>query len=264
MSPHWFEAARAGTVEWFVRLVDRGEALLRARGGILVAGALCLLTFTILGSTLGGRTRPDIEVQGTALLLAAALVTTLTVGGVVSLELRQGIALLWIQKAGSPTGYYVGRLLEGISLALLLSLAAAGGQAGVLAILGAEWDHFLRVTVPALLPLVLILAVLTWTVSGAGARGDGTAAILLLLGWLVGGELLASQEGVLALLGEGLRATAPPLEAVEALRQWGRGTQVAWWGTTIRFLVWCSCVMAVGVLVLTARLRRPFPVEQSR
>lgn len=249
-------------MRWWDRGLDRGEALFRTRGTMLAVAALGTLVLLVL-LPLGEGGPEDTEVAVTIFLLELTALTALLSGGLVSSELRRGISLLWIQRGGAPQVYYLVRLAESLVLSTLLGLVLMGLQGVVLPLVGGDGVRFLASAAPAIPALVLLVGVPVFALSCSGIQGEGLGALVLLAAWLIAPTLLPS-EGVTGILARGLEATSPPVEIFQGLREWGLGTGAPPGAELENFVLWVGTVALAGVLMLTVRLRDPFPSEQSR
>jgi len=254
---------RAGTgLGWWSRGLDRGEAVLRTRGGLLALVTVASLASLVL-LPVRGYGPEDVDVAVTLFLWEVAVLTALLAAGLVSGELRRGISLLWIQKGGGTEVHYLGRLVETLLVTVLLGLVILGLQALLLLFLGGDAIRFLAATAPAIPAVVMVVGVPVFALSCSGLQGDGWAALVLLAIWIAAPVLLP-QEGVSGVVARGLEVTSPPLGIVVGLREWGLGSGAPSLLEGVGFFVWIAGVGLVGMLLLTLRLRNPFPTEQSR
>lgn len=242
--------------------MDRGEALIRTRGRILaLAVAVSLVSVVFL--PMGGDRAGDADALVTLFLLEVAVLSALLPAGLVSAELRRGISLLWLQRGGSMSLYYLGRLAETLLLILVLSMAVVGLQGLVLFLLGGDALRFLAAAAPAVPCVILLVAVPVFALSCSGLQGEGWAGLVLLALWVAAPALLPT-VGAAAVVARALDATAPPVGIVAALREWGLAVGAPSPGEVLGFAAWVMAVLLGGVLLLRSRLRAPFPSEQSR
>ena len=101
---------------------QRWIALLRARGtllGAVVLGGLGLSSLTASG--VGTEPQPDSVFQ---VILYAAVLPSLILGqGMISGDLRSGVALLWLQKPVGPVRFFLRRGCEVTALSVAVALA---------------------------------------------------------------------------------------------------------------------------------------------
>lgn len=246
---------------WWDRGLDRGEAMLRTRGGVVAVGAVVSLVALLILPT--GRGPEDADAAVTLLLMEIAVLAALLPSGMVSGELRRGIALLWIQRRGLTELHYLGRVAEVLLLTLLWGLAIMGLQGLLFSLVGGDAVRFLASSAPAIPAVVLLVGIPTFALSCSGVQGEGLGALALLGGWLAAPSLLPS-DGLPGLVARVVEATSPPVEILQGLRGWGLGTDGPSPGEGAYFVVWVTAVSVLGMLVLSRRLRMPFASEQSR
>jgi hypothetical protein len=247
------------------RILDRGEALVRVRGGLLAALATGAVALTAWGAAREGGLAAASEAALGIVVPMAVVLGAVATGGVVSPELRTGAAMLWVQKQGGGLPTYLLRLAERVILGWILVLALVGAQAGAIALMagGGSGSRFLLQAVPLALFLIPMGAAVTWVMSSAGVQGDAALALLLLPLWILAGslpEVLASMpNGVTTVL----EATAPPVALLAALPRTAEGG-----GPTVlavgQYLLWLAAVTVAGAALLSSRLRRPFSAGASR
>ena len=245
----------------------RARARLRARTGVLGAAAaahtVAVVAFAAtLGAEAGSAVTDLVLVGGVAL----ALVLT---SGVVSGELRSGVALLWLQKPVSPLRFYLARWSEAAALVLLCGLAVSGWSALVtLGLAGPDAGREVLVAAPGVLVLALCLAAVVFACSGWGAHPDVVLAIVLVL-YLVWLDVGAARGWGAAAGWEPARTVvgwaALPIDELERLSDFfaGHGTAGAADAAaeTIGHLLFWVAVGCAGTAVTT---RSPLPREQAR
>jgi len=151
-------------------------ALLRARRAILAVACVGQLA-AVVALALGlGPGAADGARQ--TLAVAALIVPLLLTHGVVSAELRSGVAMLWLQKPVQPVRLYLVRWVEVALLALLVVLVLAGATALLMAALSTPGSARLVLEVtPTLLLLTLCISTLVFAFSGWGAHLDSLLAV---------------------------------------------------------------------------------------
>lgn len=250
----------------WIRLLDRGEALLRTRGPLLAVLLLAVVVLTAAGGLHAGGLASASEPALAILVPMAVVLGAVATGGVVSEELVSGATLLWIQKPSGGVGTYLLRLTERILLGWILVVVLAGAQAGTLAALDGVGSGatFLLHSVPLALGLVPLGASVTWLLSSAGVEGDAALSLLLLPLWILGGVMLEGLPGVPPLLAHLLEATAPPRTFLAALPGLPEGGALPGPGPVFHYVAWVGVVVLAGCAALTLRLRRPFATGASR
>lgn len=248
------------------RLLDRGEAMVRTRGGVLSLLALGVVVLTAVGARQGGALASGSEPALAVLVPMAVVLGAVAAAGVVSAELRNGATLLWVQKPGGGVTTYLIRLGERLLLGWILVLGLAGAQAGTLALVEGVGSsgEFLLQSVPLVLFLVPVGAGVTWLLSSAGVEGDAALSLLLIPLWILGGSLLESLPGIPPAVARLLEATAPPQTLLAALPQLYRGGSLPGAGPAAHYLAWLGAMVLAGGVVLYVRLRRPFAMGSSR
>lgn len=249
-----------------IRLLDRGEALVRTRGGFLSLLALAVVVLTALGAGQGGALASASEPALAVLVLVAVVLGAVAAAGVVSGELGRGATLLWVQKPGGGVVTYLFRLGERIVLGWILVLGLAGAQAGTVALVegAGSGGEFLLQSTPLALLLVPLGASVTWVVSSTGVEGDAALSLLLIPLWILGGSLLESLTGIPPGVARLLEVTAPPRTLLAALPKLYQGGGFPGGGPALHYLAWIGAVVLAGGVVLSMRLRRPFAVGSSR
>ena len=247
---------------WWERGLDRGEAMLRNQGGLLVLGVVAsLVALVILPAGDGGIENTDAAV--TLFLLEIAVLAAFLSSGTVSSEVRRGTSLLWIQKGGAAELHYLRRGGESLVLACLSGFAVLVLQALVLSLLGGDPVLFLASAAPAVPAVVAIVGAATFALSCAGLQGEGLGALVLLSAWLAVPALLPS-GGVSGLLARVLEATSPPVGILQGLRAWGLGTGAPSLAEGAHLVAWMMGMGLAGSFMLSWHLRSPLAPEQSR
>jgi hypothetical protein len=238
---------------WEIRAV----ALLRAR--VFVVGTLCSATLLIAGAlawSLGDGQASEVP---EVLLISAVLLPTVVCHGVVSGDLRSGVALLWLQKPVEPVRFYMRRGLDVCVLSLVLQLALCGAGALVATLgSGAGGGRLVLLATPMTLVWAICIGVVVVSASAWGTQLDGLVPLCLL--YLTALGLL--DQG---LLGDLVAWIGVPLEAIATLGRGvaagvgeGVGTSLA---RVARFLLLWVLFGVLGLLVTT---RSPLPREVAR
>ena len=166
------------------------------------------------------------------------------VSGVVSGDLRSGTVRLWLQKPIDPVVYYLGRFLEELSVALVLTLLALGAARLGIAALGRE-----LVPIGELLdalPLALIVGAMAFGFSAWLPRGSGIGTFAFVIAGLVAGESLPDLLGrPWSWLAE---AVFIPATALEDFRNFVLGESDAIWIPLARIVAYSIGWTAVGAL----------------
>jgi hypothetical protein len=199
---------------------------------------------------------------GEAREIAASVILLLPLvlgSGLVSEDLRSGVALLWLQKPAKALGFYSRRWIEVTVLTLVLAelLRTAMLTSQIVFSPGEAEVSFLRAAVSPL-PMLLMLSVVLFVFSSWGLRHDGMTALLAVY---VSAMIPASDIA----LAESLRWALIPLNELGAVTQLiqGRYPGVPEHPILISsaFFAVCLLLAAVGVVVTT---RSPIPKELAR
>ena len=159
--------------------------LLRCRSGPLFILALATAAVAALGLRSGG-----LEGVATGLVVAVGVPLVLTTVGA---DLRNRVALLWVQKPVNPVRFYLARFLEGALASVSLSLLIIGVSIGVLVHMG--WEsavHPLRAVVAFAL-VAFVVASMGFGLCVALPRG-GRLATVALLGVTLAREALVGPD----------------------------------------------------------------------
>jgi hypothetical protein len=234
----------------------RAAALLRRRLSalaVLAALSLAVAAAVLLLSGDEGR-------AATPLLFAAFLPPLVLAHGMVSGDLRSGVALLWLQKPVGPVRFYLGRWLDVTATVALVSLALIGVGA---ALAGLVLDGAAARRVFELTPILLLWGVLVCSgVFGFSAWGTSLDSTCLLVLLIVSGV-----TGLMApdLLGR-IHWLALPLDEMMAFGRDSRGDPLRALARreSVAFLRFVVVWVGVGSLGAAVTTRHPFPREASR
>jgi hypothetical protein len=236
----------------------RALALLRSRVKLLGLAALaCLGTASVLACVLEGDERQESVLE--VLAFGGILLPLIAGHGMISGDLRSGVAMLWLQKPVSPVLHFVRRALEVTALGAVLVMAFWGvGSAITAACAGVAAGRELLSAAPAMLLLSVCLCAILFGFSAWGIQTDTlfVAAFFFAstLSLLAGGRL-AELLGWLALPVEALGTVAEVLGG-ERREHVGQAFLLL-----ARFLaVW----VGIGVAGLVVSTRSPLPREVSR
>ena len=166
------------------------------------------------------------------------------VAGVVSGDLRTGVARLWLQKPVDPVAFYLCRFVERFLVSLAAALLALGAIRLATAALGESDEVGLLL---ARLPYVLVLACVTFGFSSWISRGSTLVAI----GFLSAGAV-AQQVALPDLLGRPwnwlFEAILVPIPAMGEFRDFLVGVSDAVWIPVAQILAYSIGWTALGAL----------------
>jgi hypothetical protein len=190
---------------------------------------------------------------------AAALVPLILGHGIVSDDLRTGVAMLWLQKPVRPVRFFALRACEVTALAVAVALAFWGTGAGLIAAaVGPAPARELLAATPGVVVLVICISTLTFAFSAWGTRADS----LLVLAFLFAStySLVLGGAGTAA-----LEWVALPVEAIGVFARSLGGATLPDLSDALlevgRFLLLWALVGVGGLVVST---RSPLPREIAR
>jgi hypothetical protein len=245
-------------VSWAFEAEQRAIALLRSRAilvGVTAAASLAM------AAAFGFALHPDDRREAMYQVLGyGAFLMPLLVGhGMISGDLRSGVAMLWLQKPVRPVLFFQVRALEVSALSLALVAAVLGGGASIVALaagLGAARE--LLSSVPSALLAATCLCALLFGFSGWGARTDSLFVVVFVVAtalWMATGQPVSDLVAWIAL----------PVDALSAVGSFLAGRPEEDVGKSAllvgRFLVLWAAIGTVGLLVTTWS---PLPKEASR
>ena len=243
---------RASSVE------RRWIALIRSRLMLLaVPAGGCLAIAVLFALLLDGNQRGPAIMQMVA--FACALVTLILAHGMISADIRSGVAMVWLQKPVRPVPFFAIRAAEVTALATALVLSLWGVGAALVAWTnGPDAALELLHGVPGVVLLVVCACTLTFALSAWGVPTDSLLALLL----LIGGTFWLLTEGPFASAVEGV---AVPVDAIAAFVRGFSSTSAIPFGQALwqvgRFLVVWGLIGVAGLVVTT---RSPLPRDLSR
>jgi hypothetical protein len=236
-------------------LERRWIALIRSRLVLLgVAGLGSLATEVVFGVALPADQRA--RAIGQIVMFGCALLVPILAHGMISADLRSGVAMLWLQKPVRPVAFYAQRGAEVTALAVALVLVLWGtGTALIAASVGLDAARGVLASAPGAALLVVSVCALTFAFSAWGVPTD---SLLALVG-LVAGTLALAAGGPLVPV---LEWIAVPVDPIMDLM---RGRSAFPLGETLwrvgRFLVLWGLLGVAGLAVST---RSPLPKESAR
>ena len=236
----------------------RAVALLRGRWRLLAVTAVgALSTAAVFGAALPPEDRPRAIFE--VLVFGAMLLPMIAGHGMISGDLRSGVALLWLQKPVSPVLFFLRRALEVTAVGVTLVLALWGTGALIAGISsGVEGGRELLSAAPGTLLLVVCVCALLFGFSAWGIPTDTLFAAAFFFAstfsLLAGGPITGS-----------LMWIALPVDPIAALARILAGRGGAGGGEAfllyVRFVVIWAAFGTVGLVVST---RSPLPREVSR
>jgi hypothetical protein len=237
----------------------RAIALLRSRRNlVVVAGVAPVVVSIVFAVTLASNEL--LAATARVLGLGTVLLPLIVGHGMISGELRSGVAMLWLQKPVQPLAYFARRAFEIATLSVLLILSSWGAVAVILA--GAsdlEAVRNLLSVLPGVVLMVVCGCTLLFGVSAWGIQVDSMIAAVLFLGSafsvLLGG-----------VPGKSLAWIAVPIEALGIVGQHlSREAVNGHVGKSLllvgRFLLTWTLIGTAGLFFST---RSPLPKEVAR
>ena len=227
----------------FMPLSRRVILLVRSRVKALSLTVLAVGIIELSGLISGEPTLLAESFRDIFLFLCLAL-PLIFASGVVSGDIRSGMARLWLQKPIEPARFYLSRFLEGLLVSLVFALLALGATRLGTAALGQpdETSQLLRY-----LPYVLIFACVVFGFSSWISRGSTLVAI----GFVSAGAV-AQQMALPDLLVRPwnwlFEAILVPTPAVREFRDFLVGASDAVWIPSARILAYSIGWTALGAL----------------
>jgi hypothetical protein len=236
-------------------LERRWFALIRSRLTLLgVAGLGSLAAAFVFALALPEDQR--LEAIGQVVMFGCALVVPILAHGMISADLRSGVAMLWLQKPVRPLGFYASRGAEVTALAVVTVLALWGtGSALIAASVGLDAARGVLASAPGAVLLVVCICALTFAFSSWGVPTDSLFALVV----FVAGTLSLAAGGPLV---PALEWLAVPVDPIMDLMS-GRSA-VPLWETFWRVARFLGLWVAVGVAGLALSTRSPLPNDSAR
>lgn len=237
----------------------RAIALLRARRNLVVVTvAASLVTAAVFALALA--TEDRVAAISQVLLFAAVLLPLIVGHGMISGDLRTGVAMLWLQKPLHPVAYFASRAIEVTALSTLLILALWGVGSAITAWGSglAEARDFLAFA-PSVVLIGICASILLFGFSAWGIQVDSMLAVACFFG-----SLFTVMQG--GLLAKSLAWIVLPVEALGVVTQFLSGEVPR--GDLGQSLLILGRFLLIWILIGTAGLfvstRSPLPKEVSR
>ena len=238
---------------------DRAIALLRARRNLTVVTIVASLA--VMGVFAFTTPTDDRGESMAQVLLVAALLLPLLIGhGMISGDLRTGVAMLWLQKPVHPVAYFARRAVEVTALSVLVILALWGaGTTMVAAAAGLEDARSLLSAAPAVVLFAVCASTLLFGISAWGIQVD---SMLVVATFFVSVLTLVQAEWI----GDKFAWVLLPMESMMNVADFlSDGTANEGVGKSLllvgRFLVVWVLIGTAGLFYST---RSPLPKEAAR